>query len=266
MPFNDTVRVQVKNQSNFTCCWCNNRANTVEVHHIVPQAQGGSDAIDNAAPLCGSCHTLYGGNPDLRREITLRRDAWYKKCAEKPEFLWPVDIDVPLLAYSREIQPRRGTPLPGIQFTDKDPAGTSGPPLLYVSVYFKTSKFFVDHVPQTGEKWLYIQADMRPALNVRVQVRAWNDRDVEEFISTLESGQGGYNLQGPRPGSNEEYSGDYLYVWREDDELRFMIAAFTPSNAGISVHARLTVDVAKSFSDYLRRSGFSNGVESRQVG
>src|SRR5437016_1760860 len=42
-----------------------------------PQAQGGSDDIDNAAPLCQNCHARFGANPEKRTEIRLMRDWWY---------------------------------------------------------------------------------------------------------------------------------------------------------------------------------------------
>lgn len=49
----------------------------MDVHHIIPESDEGPDTEDNAAPLCGSCHDLYGNNPDLQKEIRSRRDHWY---------------------------------------------------------------------------------------------------------------------------------------------------------------------------------------------
>lgn len=83
MAFSESAKLNVKKKANFTCCWCLDRRNKVEVHHIVPLAEGGSDDEDNAAPLCGSCHNLYGGNPDLKKEIRQRRDQWYQICSTK---------------------------------------------------------------------------------------------------------------------------------------------------------------------------------------
>lgn len=37
------------------CCVCN-RLHNVQLHHIVPSAQGGTDEIDNAIALCPNCH------------------------------------------------------------------------------------------------------------------------------------------------------------------------------------------------------------------
>lgn len=43
------------------CCLCRQRRQ-VQVHHIVPTEQGGSDEIDNAIPLCPNCHDeVHGG-------------------------------------------------------------------------------------------------------------------------------------------------------------------------------------------------------------
>jgi hypothetical protein len=50
----------------------------VEIHHIIPQAEGGPDVEDNAAPLCASCHSAYGANPVKRRDIRDARDLWYE--------------------------------------------------------------------------------------------------------------------------------------------------------------------------------------------
>ena len=52
----------------------------LEVHHIVPEAEGGPDSEDNAAPLCPTCHRTLGGNPELRSRIREMRDSWYKTC------------------------------------------------------------------------------------------------------------------------------------------------------------------------------------------
>ena len=81
MPFSEQLKLTVKQKANFTCCWCQERRNKVDVHHIIPESDGGQDTEENAAPLCGSCHDLYGNNPDLRREIRSRRDHWYESYA-----------------------------------------------------------------------------------------------------------------------------------------------------------------------------------------
>ena len=63
------------------CCRC--REIGVDVHHIIPLSKGGSDKIDNAAPLCQNCHDRYGDNPTKRKVIKQMRDWWYEVVKEK---------------------------------------------------------------------------------------------------------------------------------------------------------------------------------------
>lgn len=92
MAFSDTLKMHVKDKANFTCCWCTDNSKKVEVHHIIPQAESGADTEDNAAPLCSNCHSLYGGNPELRKEIRARRDNWYRRCADEHVLVAKNDI------------------------------------------------------------------------------------------------------------------------------------------------------------------------------
>lgn len=55
----------------------------VEVHHIIPQEEGGPDTEDNAAPLCPSCHETYGANPQKRKFLKEARDLWYEICERR---------------------------------------------------------------------------------------------------------------------------------------------------------------------------------------
>ena len=80
--FSEKIKNEVKRKAHYKCCMCERIK--VDVHHIVPQKVGGSDDIDNAAPLCGHCHDLYGDNPMMRKTIRGRRDLWYELC-EKSE-------------------------------------------------------------------------------------------------------------------------------------------------------------------------------------
>jgi hypothetical protein len=81
MPFDEKTKRVAKVKAAFRCCIC--RKPFVEVHHIMPEAEGGSDALDNAAPLCASCHDLYGGNPEKRRTIRQMRDRWWQLMQER---------------------------------------------------------------------------------------------------------------------------------------------------------------------------------------
>lgn len=79
MAFPDTLKEEVKRRAHFKCCLCHERWAT-HVHHIMPESQNGPDTEDNAAPLCATCHDLYGDNPQKRRFIKQSRDFWYDLC------------------------------------------------------------------------------------------------------------------------------------------------------------------------------------------
>lgn len=78
MAFSEKVKLQAKRKSHFQCCIC--KEPFVEVHHINPQKDGGSDDLENAAPLCASCHDRYGGNPEKKKQIREMRDLWWEIC------------------------------------------------------------------------------------------------------------------------------------------------------------------------------------------
>ena len=77
MGFREKVKKEVLRRAAFCCCVCKSNMLSVEVHHIVPQKDGGSDAVDNAAPLCPTCHKAFGNDPDKRKRIREIRDWWY---------------------------------------------------------------------------------------------------------------------------------------------------------------------------------------------
>ncbi|WP_425615751.1 HNH endonuclease [Anatilimnocola sp. NA78] len=81
MPFSEKIKLEAKRRSGFRCCVCHHCF--VEVHHITPQAENGSNRLENAAPLCARCHDLYGGNPEKRTQIRQMRDLWWDIVAER---------------------------------------------------------------------------------------------------------------------------------------------------------------------------------------
>ena len=81
MAFPEKLKLTVKRKAHFACCLCHSLG--VEVHHIVPQEEDGPDSEDNAAPLCPSCHEIYGANPLKRKFIREARDFWYEMCAQR---------------------------------------------------------------------------------------------------------------------------------------------------------------------------------------
>lgn len=83
MPFSETTKLEAKERSHYACVWCQQTNQFLEVHHITPQEEDGSDDIDNAAPLCPNCHTNIGNNTELRKQLRGRRDWWWRRCAER---------------------------------------------------------------------------------------------------------------------------------------------------------------------------------------
>lgn len=80
MAFSEQLKLAVKKRAHFQCCLCH--ALYVEIHHIIPESDGGPDTEENAAPLCPSCHETYGANPEKRKFIREVRDFWYELCAK----------------------------------------------------------------------------------------------------------------------------------------------------------------------------------------
>jgi len=81
MGFPEHLKVEIRKKSHFSCCLCKNIG--IEIHHIVPQEEGGSDEDENAAPLCPSCHEIYGANPQKRKFIREARDFWFDICKKR---------------------------------------------------------------------------------------------------------------------------------------------------------------------------------------
>ena len=75
------MKLKAKKRSDFACVVCGELF--VDVHHIIPQKDGGPHKLDNAAALCPLCHRRYGGNPDLRKELRHLRDHRWEICADR---------------------------------------------------------------------------------------------------------------------------------------------------------------------------------------
>src|SRR5579864_329379 len=89
MPFTPDTRRKVLLWCDRRCCLCKKACGVnIEVHHIDPQEQGGSDDIDNAIPLCFECHAFVQhyndshprGNKYKPEELKARRDQVYEEC------------------------------------------------------------------------------------------------------------------------------------------------------------------------------------------
>jgi hypothetical protein len=59
MPFDEKVRKKVLLWCDRHCCLCRKPCGiNIEVHHLIPEDQGGKSEIDNAIPLCFECHGI----------------------------------------------------------------------------------------------------------------------------------------------------------------------------------------------------------------
>ncbi|WP_026659870.1 HNH endonuclease [Butyrivibrio sp. AC2005] len=75
------------------CCLCEEyKGINIEVHHIIPKSQHGTDTFDNAIPLCFDCHSMVGsynpkhpkGNRFSVNELKTIRDSFYNKVEAMP--------------------------------------------------------------------------------------------------------------------------------------------------------------------------------------
>lgn len=80
MSFPENLKEQIRKRAMFRCCRCQSIG--IDVHHVIPQKDGGSDDFDNAAPLCQNCHDQFGDNPNKRKEIRQMRNHWYETVAQ----------------------------------------------------------------------------------------------------------------------------------------------------------------------------------------
>ncbi|MFX0153182.1 MAG: BtrH N-terminal domain-containing protein [Candidatus Hodarchaeota archaeon] len=76
MPFSEKIKNEVRNKAFHRCSICH-RLETIQIHHIIPQNEGGPDDQNNATPLCTNCHKIYGSNPLKRKFLKEKRDEWY---------------------------------------------------------------------------------------------------------------------------------------------------------------------------------------------
>lgn len=94
MPFPEKVREAVLVRSHRRCCVCHEFAGrSVNVHHIIQEADGGENTIDNAICLCLPCHAEAGhfnsrhplGTKYSPSELKAHRDQWWSYCESHPE-------------------------------------------------------------------------------------------------------------------------------------------------------------------------------------
>ena len=87
MPFKESIKKEVRRKSDGRCVICHRPF--VDIHHIIPQNEKGSDTIDNAVALCSYCHDLFGDSPSKRKQLKELRDSWYEivNAAKTPKII-----------------------------------------------------------------------------------------------------------------------------------------------------------------------------------
>jgi hypothetical protein len=93
MPFSKSVKEEALVKARRHCCVCHEFAGLyVNVHHIVPETDGGKSEIENAIVLCLRCHGEAGhynlrhpmGNKYSLDELLRHRHEWFKWCEQNP--------------------------------------------------------------------------------------------------------------------------------------------------------------------------------------
>ena len=101
MPFPPEIKEFALVNSRRCCCVCHEfSGRNVNVHHIVQEADGGPNILDNAIVLCFKCHAEAGhynnhhplGTKYSPSELRKHRDSWWKYCESYNKNLRPDDI------------------------------------------------------------------------------------------------------------------------------------------------------------------------------
>lgn len=91
MPFSEDTRIEALVKAARHCCICHRfRGTKIECHHIVEEAAGGADTLDNCIPICFDCHAdmkSYDfqhprGTRYRPKELEKHREAWYARVAQ----------------------------------------------------------------------------------------------------------------------------------------------------------------------------------------
>ena len=64
----------------------------MQIHHIIPQAEGGDGSYENGIPVCLDCHAEIESRSNMGRsfssqELKLRRDRWFEIVRDRPEVI-----------------------------------------------------------------------------------------------------------------------------------------------------------------------------------
>lgn len=105
MSFNKDNASDILAKCHRRCCVCHRFCGIkMELHHIDHKADGGSDDIENAIPLCFECHaevnhynnTHPRGRKFTKEELISHKNQWLEICSKYPAALIsaPRDVDV----------------------------------------------------------------------------------------------------------------------------------------------------------------------------
>lgn len=110
MPFPRHVRDQALVKSHRRCCVCHEfGGRSVNVHHIIQEAYGGANLIENAICLCLRCHAEAGhfnshhpmGTKYSPEELRAHRDQWWLHCESHPDEPYSPELDIRFKSVSR---------------------------------------------------------------------------------------------------------------------------------------------------------------------
>lgn len=142
------------------CCFCfglkgDSSVKAGQIAHL--DRNPDNNELDNLAWLCPEHHDIYDGQTSQSKNLTINeakayRTALYQAVADILRSAWTQDLDVATLSFSRDLESSGGVRGPGIQSFDKDPSEQGRPPALYVSVFYKTSRYFSHLAQPEGEK------------------------------------------------------------------------------------------------------------------
>ena len=116
MPFPRDIRNLALVKSHRRCCVCHEfGGRSVNVHHIIQEADGGPNILENAICLCLRCHAEAGhfnarhplGTKYSPTELKAHRDQWWEHCVNHPDEPLGLFLDVRFKAVSRTAEVHR---------------------------------------------------------------------------------------------------------------------------------------------------------------
>jgi hypothetical protein len=257
-PIPPDLRDELLFQSGRRCCICYGLKGDMSITlygQIAHLNRNPSDnRFDNLAYLCLDHHEQYASSTQGQNltigEVKRYRQSLYDEISRmRNRGAWPLGMEMPYLATAQPVEMEDATT--ALQLSDSDAASVN------VLITYKTTLPDDMSITQQKVKWLHIDATLSPAFRLRIQVRAWNEDDVNGLMHFLRGSGGGYNLHGPRPRCDDRHTGDYFHVWKEGGERKLTISTFTATNACFSIHARFSDEVARALADYLEKVGFT---------